>query len=457
MISTPAITSRTRPASPSASPGLQLVAGVHRRGAGGAPAFDREIDGGVGHGLVDPGDVALTRGDAAAGAVEQGAQPRALLVRRGLRQARAQAVAVGAGVAHRGLQRLALVGDVLGLLGARGDVAELGELRDAGVQLVGRELERDLRAGGRAAQARARGLDVAAERVGDADRAVGGPLDVARAGGERERGVAQDRAAAAARRRTWRSPGARPVEPSRPPSRPRTCSSRRASTGSRPSDAAALRDGRRCRRRGPGRRLRRRRRSCRSRSRRGTGPRRSPWPARARRSARAASAASSSSPERGGESGRRPACPGARPSRGSGAGRTSRRSISRSGIDGLPELGHGAVQERADVVRVDAQHLGDVAVGEVGVVLERDQLAVLGGERAQRAPDGVALGGQLGRLVGAGLVRGGREALRCRRACGAAARRAPRCGRCRTATRAGTRGGRRSGSGAGTRARTLGR
>src|SRR5262245_41397790 len=55
---------------------------------------------------------------------------------------------------------------------------------------------------------------------------------------------------------------------------------------------------------------------------------------------------------------------------GSGTGRMSRRSISRSGIDGLPELGHGAVQERAGVRGADAEDLGDLGVGEVGVVLE---------------------------------------------------------------------------------------
>src|SRR4051812_1135162 len=69
---------------------------------------------------------------------------------------------------------------------------------------------------------------------------------------------------------------------------------------------------------------------------------------------------------------------------GSGAGRTSRRSISRSGIDGLPELGHGAVQERAGVRRADAEDVGDLGVREVGVVLERDHFAVLGGQPGQR-------------------------------------------------------------------------
>src|SRR5262245_27350191 len=61
---------------------------------------------------------------------------------------------------------------------------------------------------------------------------------------------------------------------------------------------------------------------------------------------------------------------------GSGAGRTSRRSISRSGIDGLPELGHGAVQKGAGVRGADAEDGGDLGVGELGVVLERDQLAI---------------------------------------------------------------------------------
>src|SRR3954447_7540249 len=43
---------------------------------------------------------------------------------------------------------------------------------------------------------------------------------------------------------------------------------------------------------------------------------------------------------------------------GSGAGRTSRSSVSRSGIDGLPKLGHGAVQERPGVRCADAEDGG---------------------------------------------------------------------------------------------------
>src|SRR4051794_18679365 len=94
---------------------------------------------------------------------------------------------------------------------------------------------------------------------------------------------------------------------------------------------------------------------------------------------------------------------------GSGAGRTSRRSISRSGIDGLPELGHGAVQERAGVGRGDAEDGGDLGVGEAGVVLERNQLAVLGSKRGECAAHRIALRGELHRLVGRGRRRGRRE------------------------------------------------
>src|SRR4051794_19138017 len=64
---------------------------------------------------------------------------------------------------------------------------------------------------------------------------------------------------------------------------------------------------------------------------------------------------------------------------GAGSGRTARTSASRSkgsGIEGLPELGHGAVDERAGVGHADADQLGDLGVGELGVVLERDQLAL---------------------------------------------------------------------------------
>src|SRR4051794_17984588 len=59
--------------------------------------------------------------------------------------------------------------------------------------------------------------------------------------------------------------------------------------------------------------------------------------------------------------------------RGWGAGRVSRTKASRSnwsGIEGLPELGHGAVHERAGVRDADSEHGGELGVGELGVVLE---------------------------------------------------------------------------------------
>ena len=162
--------------------------------------------------------------------------------------------------------------------------------------------------------------------------------------------------------------------------------------------------------------------------------------------------------QRGGGAGkpvRRRACRAWCVQAGSGAGLTSRRSVSRSGIDGLPELGHGAVQERARVGGADAEDVGDLGVGEIGVVLERDHFAVAwrrawtsAARTASRSAASSAASS------GAGLrerVRGARSSAR---ACAAAARRAPRCGRSRTATRAASRGGRRSVSASCRRART---
>src|SRR4051794_39175836 len=101
---------------------------------------------------------------------------------------------------------------------------------------------------------------------------------------------------------------------------------------------------------------------------------------------------------------------------GAGSGRTARTSASRSkgsGIEGLPELGHGAVDERAGVGHADADQLGDLGVGELRVVPERDQLALARAELAERDAHRLLLRGQLRRLAGIGL--GGRNRQRRRR------------------------------------------
>ena len=61
IISTPAMTSSTRPASPSASPGVQRSPGLSDGGAGRLAALDRQVDVGVGDLGAERGDVALAR------------------------------------------------------------------------------------------------------------------------------------------------------------------------------------------------------------------------------------------------------------------------------------------------------------------------------------------------------------------------------------------------------------
>src|SRR3954453_12986749 len=93
---------------------------------------------------------------------------------------------------------------------------------------------------------------------------------------------------------------------------------------------------------------------------------------------------------------------------GAGSGRAARTSASRSkgsGIEGLPELVHGAVDERAGVGHADADQLGDLGVGQLGVVLERDQLALARAQLAERDAHRLLLGGQLRRLAGVRLRR----------------------------------------------------
>jgi len=51
-------------------------------------------------------------------------------------------------------------------------------------------------------------------------------------------------------------------------------------------------------------------------------------------------------------------------------------------LDGLPELGHCAMQLRARVRDADAEHRGDLGVVQPGVELERDQLALVRAEPA---------------------------------------------------------------------------
>ena len=103
-------------------------------------------------------------------------------------------------------------------------------------------------------------------------------------------------------------------------------------------------------------------------------------------------------------------------------------------IAGLPQLGHGAVQLGAGVRLADAEHRGDLGVGEAGEELERDQLALARLEALQRGGDGQAPLAVLGALVGSEASRG-RPARRSAPpgGRGGAARRGRRCGRSRTA------------------------
>ncbi len=75
-------------------------------------------------------------------------------------------------------------------------------------------------------------------------------------------------------------------------------------------------------------------------------------------------------------------------------------SCSRRRMAGLPQLGHRAVQERAGVRLADADQLRDLGVGEAGVELQRDQLALARVERLQRGADGRAGKRGVGRVVG---------------------------------------------------------
>ena len=391
-----------------------------------------------------------------------------------------QARALGAGVAQPAARRHGCAGDVLArCVRSR----TLREPRQRG------QRRRRGGASGRAARTcrrsplgadDGRGGDEAAERVGDAQDAGRDAVDLARAGGERQRGGALDLAVAAAvRARAGRARagggasvrrpsgarrrgGRRRIAALAPParrSRRRRCGADGAPAlpplGARAAAAGAV-----VAAPSPARRRSRRRAARRRRAERGSGdarpraPRRArgaaargkPAPTRgvelageggpgARRSSRSATASSPSSARSG--STRRPASAAS----SAASSRTTQGSVRRV-IDGLPELGHGAVQQGAGVGDADAEHGGDLGVVEPGVELERDQLALARrparrARRARRRARSGALGGVLGRRR-AGVGRARPRARRC--ACAGAARRARRCGRCRTATRAACRG-----------------
>ena len=121
---------------------------------------------------------------------------------------------------------------------------------------------------------------------------------------------------------------------------------------------------------------------------------------------------------------------------------------------GLPQLGHRPVQPGAGVRLADAEHLGDLGVGEAGEELERDQLALGGAQLGERRGQGQAPLAALDALARRRAARrrsGRRPAPPGARA--AAARRAPRCGRSRRARRGARRGWGRSASACGRRAR----
>src|SRR5690349_405002 len=74
-------------------------------------------------------------------------------------------------------------------------------------------------------------------------------------------------------------------------------------------------------------------------------------------------------------------------------------SWSSSRIAGLPELLHRSVQQRAGVRFADSEHLGQLGVGQSGVKLERDDLALAGGQPGQRGLDCGAPERHLGAVV----------------------------------------------------------
>ena len=143
---------------------------------------------------------------------------------------------------------------------------------------------------------------------------------------------------------------------------------------------------------------------------------------------------------RGGETRRRPARPGARPSRGRGRGgrrggasrdqaSTASRSLVMARCRSVPAL-------LALTPSTSAISALERSAWYLSAISSRSRAA----RRAERAPDGVALAASSAASSGSGSA-GGPGTRRSRRACGAAARRARRCGRCRTATRAGPAAG----------------
>ena len=133
-------------------------------------------------------------------------------------------------------------------------------------------------------------------------------------------------------------------------------------------------------------------------------------------------------------------------------------SWSSSGIAGLPELLHRAVQQGAGVRLADPEHAGQLGVGHPGVEFQRDDLPLAGGQLRERGLDRGAAQRDLGTVAGVLLGERPRGRSRASRPAGAGeARRAPRCERYRTATRAPRRGGDRTSAGAGRPARTRAR
>ena len=225
----------------------------------------------------------------------------------------------------------------------------------------------------------------------DAHDAVGDVLDLARPGGERQRGAALLLAGGAARRsrgcrRRRRRDGLRLREAGRAGA-VRAAGALAAARAARARVAAARRrDGAAAARRARSRRCRAvdasTRRptttAARTQAKRGGGQDQRapvgfrPRPRRRVRGGRgkpAAARASSSRAHVG--SGRGGSSRSSAPSSSSSGGR-----VSGAVIDGLPELGHGAVEERAGVGGADAEHGGDLGVVEPGVELQGDHLAV---------------------------------------------------------------------------------
>ena len=192
MSATPALTSSTRSASPAASPGVHCPAAAAARLARAAAA-DGHVDRRQVGAPAQRGELALQAADAAAHAAQLRLDAGDLRLRRRAGERAQETPALGAGVGQPFLRRLKRARDVLQVLVALGDVAELGQRGQRLVEPLGRDaqLERRLAAVG-VAGADLRARDDAAEAADGRDDRVGRRLELAVRRLDDEHGVALD-------------------------------------------------------------------------------------------------------------------------------------------------------------------------------------------------------------------------------------------------------------------------